>query len=341
MRRQKAFNLIFTLVIGIFVMMVELKRRDQTPHEVDQEFMDKFKEIVTKDEPLSAHNTFGTGGNARLFANVRSAEQLSAVIQTANELKIPFFMLGGGSNMLISDKGYDGLIIKNGIDGLMVKGTEITAGAGENLQALVDCATDNSLTGMEFAAGIWGTVGGAIFGNAGAYGSEIGSVMTWAELVDREGRIRIENSSYFAFAYRTSKLKVTREFVTRAGFGLKQGEKEEIRSKVDEIVATRKEKLPEMENSAGCFFKNIVDKREKFGKLPAGKLLEEIGAKEMHIGGAHVYSKHANIIINDGTASSREIHKLGVILKKRVQEKFGIELAEEITLLGNFEEENL
>jgi len=129
--------------------------------------------------------------------------------------------------------------------------------------------------------------------------------------------------------------------VARAGIALSPGDKNESARKVAEILRTRKDKLPETEHSAGCFFKNIPDKREKFGKLPAGKLLEEVGAKEMRIGGAYVYDRHANIIINDGTANSREIKRLAEMLKKRVKEKFGIELAEEITFLGDFKEEKL
>lgn len=322
-------------------MKVLAKRLEQPLKEAAKVLMEKFGDLITEDEPLSAHNTFGTGGKARLFANVHTTGELAAVVHIAEELKIPYFMLGGGSNMLISDDGYNGLIIKNSIMGLNLEGTEITVGAGEDLQRLVDFATENGLSGLEFAAGIWGTVGGAIFGNAGAYGSEIGSVLKWGELVDRKGSVRVEPASYFEFDYRTSKLKQTREFVARAGIALSPGDKNEIARKVAEILRTRKDKLPETEHSAGCFFKNIPDKREKFGKLPAGKLLEEVGAKEMRFGGAYVYDKHANIIINDGTANSHEIKRLAEMLKKRVKEKFGIELAEEITFLGDFKEEKL
>ncbi len=322
-------------------MKVLANRLERPLKEATKVLMEKFGNLISEDEPLAAHNTFGTGGKARLFANVCSTKELAAVVHIADELKIPYFMLGGGSNMLISDEGYNGLIIKNSIGGIQLDGTEITVGAGVELQRLVDFATEHGLSGLEFAAGIWGTVGGAIFGNAGAYGSEIGSVLKWAELVDRKGEVRVEPATYFEFDYRTSKLKKTREFVARAGIVLRAGDKTEIAQKVQEILKTRKDKLPETEHSAGCFFKNIPDRREKFGKLTAGKLLEEIGAKEMRVGGAYVYYKHANIIINDGTANSQEIRRLAETLKKKVKEKFGIELAEEITFLGDFKEEKI
>ncbi len=301
----------------------------------------KFDNLMKQNFPLSGLNTFGTGGSARLYAEVKTAEGLAAVVKEAASLKVPFFMLGGGSNVLISDRGYEGLIIKNAIKGFEVQGDYIMCGAGEDLQDLIDFATEQGLTGLEFASGIYGTVGGAIYGNAGAYGSEIRNVMVSADLVDREGNIRTEENGYFEFNYRTSKLKQTHEFVTRARFALKKGDKKAIKSKVEEIIAIRKEKLPLDKPSAGCFFKNIPDKTQEFGKLSAGKLLEQVGAKEASCGRAAVFNRHANILINNGSATSSEIRRLSQELKKRVKVKFGIDLQEEVILLGEFEEDNI
>ncbi len=305
------------------------------------ELQTKFDNLLKENHPLAGFNTFGTGGNARLFGEVTSPEELSELVAEAARLKIPFFMLGGGSNVLISDSGFEGLIIKNSIRGMKVNGNSVTCGAGEDLQALIDFATESSLTGLEFAAGIWGTVGGAIYGNAGAYGSEICNVLKWAEVVDRQGNMRIEKADYFDFYYRGSKLKETHEFVTRANFALEPGKKGAIKGRVDEILAIRKEKLPLTKPSAGCFFKNIPDPTQEFGKLSAGKLLEQIGAKALKYGHAGVFERHANILINDGSATSSEIRRLSQILKKKVKEKFGIELTEEVILIGNFEEEEI
>nr|MBN2277117.1 UDP-N-acetylmuramate dehydrogenase [candidate division Zixibacteria bacterium] len=296
----------------------------------------EFGEKIIPDHPLAEYNTMGTGGAARLFMEVDSAEELSRLVAMAARLKIPFFMLGGGSNLLVSDAGYKGLIIKNSIMDLDCDGEQVHSGSGEELQALINFATEKSLTGLEFATGIWGTVGGAIFGNAGAYGDEVGNLLVEAELVDRQGNIRTEKAAYFDFSYRWSKLKNTMEFVTGARFALKKGEKVKIMRRVDEIMAMRAAKLPIGLHSAGCFFKNIPDKTRKFGKLSAGQLLDEIGAKQLRCGDARVFENHANILINDGSAKSDDIKKLSQIMKSKVREKFGIELQEEIIFLGEF-----
>jgi UDP-N-acetylmuramate dehydrogenase len=302
---------------------------------------DKTGVAIECEKPLAPLNTFGTGGPTRLFAEVSSADQMAIIIRTANELNLPFFILGGGSNILVSDKGFDGLIIKNSIMGMRQEGDKIISGTGEKLQDLINFAAENGLTGLEFASGIWGTVGGAVFGNAGAYGSEISAVLDSVQLVDKKGVIREEPAEYLKFSYRYSILKKTGEVATRACFALNKGKKEQIAAKVKEIILLRNDKLPIYEKSAGCFFKNIPDENYRYGKLPAGKLLEEVGAKEVKIGGAEVFQKHANIIINAGSAASRDIRRLAEALKKRVRDKFGIELTEEITYLGTFEEDGL
>ncbi|NMC45065.1 MAG: UDP-N-acetylenolpyruvoylglucosamine reductase, partial [candidate division Zixibacteria bacterium] len=187
-----------------------------------------------------------------------------------------------------------------------------------------------------FAAGIWGTVGGAIYGNAGAFGSQIGSRLVRAEIVDGTGSVRVETREYFQFAYRWSRLKETGEIVATAEIGLDPGDRRAIEKRTEEIRLLRREKHPDRPCSAGCFFKNIEDPRQPGGKLPAGKLLEEVGAKDMHVGGAAVFANHANIIINSGRATSKEIRQLADILKQRVKEKFGVELEEEVICLGHF-----
>ena len=302
---------------------------------------EQFGNKILLDYPLAGLTSFGTGGKAKIFLEVSTVDELARIAKSSCELRIPVFMLGGGSNLLISDSGYNGLIVKNSIKGKQISGTDIICGAGESLQDIVDFSAENSLTGLEFATGIWGTVGGAIYGNAGAYGSEIGKFIKSAQVVNRQGDIKFIESDCLGFGYRTSKLKESGDFVANATFALKSGTKEVILGRIREIMDLRKSKLPLDEKSAGCFFKNIIDERQKFGKLPAGQLLEEIGAKDAHYGGARVFPKHANIIINDGTAQSKDIKRLADILKRRVEEKFGIVLKEEVTLLGDFEEDRL
>ena len=251
-------------------------------------------------------------------------------------LKLPYFVVGGGSNLLISDSGYDGLIVKVAVKGIHLDGVgRIDCGAGEDLMALVNFAADNGLSGLEFAAGIWGSVGGAIYGNAGAYGGEIKDVLTDLTLIDQQGELKEVPSGYCGFAYRDSYLKVTHEVVVRARFQLAPGDRTAVKAKVNEIVSLRSARHP-AEGTCGCFFKNIPDPKEKFGKLPAGRLLEQVGAIGMKLGGAAVFEKHANMIVNTGAATSQDIHQLADILKQKVFEKFGILLEEEVIKLGDF-----
>jgi UDP-N-acetylmuramate dehydrogenase len=300
------------------------------------QFIEGYDGPVQRNVLLSAFTTFRTGGEADLFVQVNTTDQLARAVMLARESAVPYFVLGDGSNLLVSDEGYRGLIIRNRITGLAVEGSEIIAGAGETLDHLVDFATGSSLSGLEFAAGIWGTVGGAVYGNAGAFGSQIGSRLVRAEVVDAVGTVRMEERDYFQFAYRSSRLKQTKEILATAVFGLDRGESRVIGKRIEEIRQLRREKHPDRPCSAGCFFKNIEDPRQPGGKIPAGRLLEEAGAKSMRVGDAAVFDKHANIIINAGHAKSKEIRQLADMLKKKVKDRFDVELEEEVICLGNF-----
>ncbi|HOP07281.1 MAG TPA: UDP-N-acetylmuramate dehydrogenase [candidate division Zixibacteria bacterium] len=289
-------------------------------------------------KPLAPLTSFKTGGKARFFISCTSPEELSRAVTTAAEVGIDSFLLGGGSNLLISDEGYPGLVIKVAIRGIKVlPGNVIEVGSGEDLMSLVQFAADHSLTGLEFASGIWGTVGGAIYGNAGAYGGQIGSLLQDLDLVDRKGKNHRVDAEYCRFGYRDSYLKKTGEIVVVARFKLKPGKREVIQAEVDRIWKIREVKFPPDGLCAGCFFKNIPDESQPYGKLPAGKLLEEVGAKGLKVGGAIVYEKHANVILNTGNASSKDISDLADILRKKVLDKFGITLEEEIIRLGSFQ----
>jgi UDP-N-acetylmuramate dehydrogenase len=300
------------------------------------QFVTHFDGVVKQGEPLNKYTTFRTGGPADLFVEAQDSTSLSRAIKLARELEIPHFLVGGGSNLLVSDKGFRGLIVRNLVRKLVVEGHDIIAGAGEDLDRVVNFATENGLTGFEFGAGIWGSIGGAVYGNAGAFGSQISAVLTEAELVDGEGNIRVESNEYFRFAYRHSYLKETKEIVTYARFGLAPGDKAAIRKRTEEIYAARNARHPDQPCSAGCFFKNIEDLRQPHGKLPAGKLLEEAGAKFLTVGGAAVFERHANIIVNKGNACSKDIRLLADLMKQKVKEKFNIELSEEVASIGDF-----
>lgn len=287
--------------------------------------------------PLAPLTSYKTGGAAKYFLAAGSAEEIVRAVGSARRLSLPYFLIGGGSNLLVSDDGFDGLIIKMDVRGLrLLDEVTIESGAGEDLMALVKFATDSALTGMEFAAGIWGSVGGALYGNAGAFGGEIGSVVREITLVSGDGSVRTVGPEYCQFAYRDSYLKRTHEVVTKATFRLQPGDPAVIKSRVEEILHLRDEKHPNTGMSAGCFFKNIPDPSQPFGKLAAGKLLEEAGAKQLQVGKAKVFEKHANIIVNTGGATSKDIRALADMMKKKVKEKFQIELEEEVIQVGPF-----
>lgn len=281
--------------------------------------------------------SYRTGGRAKYFLSARSASEITRAIESATRFEIPFFVIGGGSNLLISDDGYDGLIIKVDVTGIaLVDETHIDCGAGEELMALVNFASERSLTGIEFLAGIWGSVGGAVYGNAGAFGGEIGHTISELTIVGHDGTVRTVAPDYCRFGYRDSYLKSTHEVVVGVRVALQHGERQAIVDKVSEILKLRESKHPNDALTAGCFFKNIPDPKEKFGKLPAGRLLEEVGAKSLRVGGAGVFEKHANIIVNNGNATSKDIRNLADILKARVRERFGIDLQEEVIQVGSF-----
>jgi len=302
--------------------------------------VEAFGSTLEFNRDLAPLTSFKTGGRARYFLMAESADEIVRAVRAADRLKIPFFLMGSGSNLLVSDDGYDGLVVRVKVGGLrLLSGTEIECGAGEELMDLVNFAADNGLTGLEFAAGIWGTVGGAIYGNAGAFGGEIGSVLTAATLIDHSGRLRDAAPTELGFAYRHSVLKDTHDIVVSACFRLTSGDRASIKSRIEEIIQTRSQRHPVDGRSAGCFFKNIPDATQEHGKLPAGRLLEQVGAKQLRVGGAGVYEKHANIIVNTGNATSKDIRQLADILKQKVRDQFGIELQEEVQQLGRFQSE--
>ncbi|MDH3891107.1 MAG: UDP-N-acetylmuramate dehydrogenase [candidate division Zixibacteria bacterium] len=315
--------------------MVSKPKAEQTVSQ--DKLIAELGEQLEFDRPLAEFTTFGTGGPARLFLEAKSIEAMTQAVAAANRLKLDYLVIGGGSNLLVADSGYDGLVIRAGIGGLkLLKETEIVCGAGEDLMSLVDFAAGHSLSGLEFAAGIWGSVGGAVFGNAGAYGGDISQVLAEATLVDTKGQVKTVGSEYLRFGYRDSRLKSTQEIVVEARFRLQKSDEKQIRDKVNSILKEREAKFPPTDRCAGCIFKNIPDADSEHGKIPAGRLLEEVGAKSMSVGDARVSERHANIIVNSGKATSKDIRRLADKLKEKVFEKYGIMLQEEVIQVGQF-----
>jgi UDP-N-acetylmuramate dehydrogenase len=289
---------------------------------------DKLKRSVV----LANYTYFKIGGACDFFFEARNIEDFINAVILASDLKIDYFILGQGSNILVSDKGFRGLVIKNSCKRIEVNKNKIMAQSGAKLKDLVNKATFNSLTGMEFCVGIPGTVGGAVCGNAGAFGHSIGEFLEEAVLLTKDGEIKIVDKDYFDFDYRISKLKKTDDILLSAAFKLKKGKKQRIKLKLYNNLTERNKRLPKRRNSAGCFFKNIIT--DNGNKISAGLLLDQVNAKKLRVGDAAVFDRHANVLINRGQAKAKEVKELARILKDRVKRRFGLKLEEEIIFIG-------
>ena len=289
----------------------------------------KLSNEVLESEKLAAYTTFGIGGPARFLYKSDSPSKLTVAYNAAAACGINCFILGGGSNVLFPDDGYDGLVIKDECCSYIVEKDVISTQSGVVLDKLVDVAAENSLTGFEFAAGIPGNVGGAVCGNAGAFGGCIADILVSAVVYNIEEGVKIVDYGYFEFAYRNSRLKSKQELILSVSFRLRSGQKHEIADKINEHRCLRRIKHPTEEGCAGSVFKNI----KKPELLPAGKLLEEAGVRGMKIGGAEVYKKHCNIIVNTGEAKAADVCELAALMQKKVYDKFNIKLEYELLIL--------
>lgn len=293
---------------------------------------ERLGDSVARDVVLAPYTTFNIGGPAKYFFEANSPRQLLAAFDIASTNDIKHFLLGGGSNILVSDEGFDGLVIRDDCRDWQVGGNTISAQSGVWFDKLVDIAAEHSLTGLEFAAGIPGNVGGAIYGNAGAFGNSVADILESAVLYSPEGGIKIVGPDYFGFAYRHSRLKELFEVVLSVRFRLKAGEKGRITDKINEHREIRRAKHPDYrrEGCAGSVFKNIKEPE----LLPAGKLLEDAGAQGLKIGDAQVFEKHCNIIVNKGKAKASEVRQLASQMQKLVNDKFNIMLEYEMLTIN-------
>lgn len=291
---------------------------------------------LEKDYPISKLTTFGIGGPADWVAFCRNAEQVVEAVEYCNRNRLEYFVVGGGSNILASDKGFRGMIIVPQIEHLKIEGEIVTAGAGCSLHKLVEETVDAGLEGLESLAGIAGTVGGAIVGNAGAYGVSMSDHLIDVDLYEPGRGFYTELKESLGYKYRHSNLKWSKRIVISGRLQLVKGDAATLKAKVDKLLAERWQKHPQEDISAGCFFKNVESETAPHGKIAAGYLLDQIGAKQMQVGHAGVFSGHANILINKGGATASEIRELSIKLKEKVKEVYGVDLTEEVILLGDF-----
>lgn len=260
---------------------------------------------VLEQEPMARHTTFRIGGPADYFVELGSIEQIRAAIQVCREENLPWFVLGRGSNLLVSDKGYRGVILSiyKDFQKTEIQGETVTVQAGVLLTTLSGKVLDASLTGLEFASGIPGTIGGAVVMNAGAYGGEMKDIVRKVTVLDQDGEVRTLTCGEMQFGYRTSLAKKKGYIVLGAELTLKQGEKEKIREEMQALKAKRIEKQPLEFPSAGSTFKRPEG-------YFAGKLIMDAGLRGAAVGGAQVSEKHCGFVVNTGNATAADVREL-------------------------------
>lgn len=320
-----------------------------------QEVEKKFKKLnellegrVKRDVPIAPFTTFKIGGPATMFFEALTNEDLVKSITFARKFKIPFYLLSGGSNVLVNDKGVDKLVIKISTSDLIIKENYIVADGGVPLASLVNASIENGLQGLVWASGIPGNVSGAVRGNAGAYGGEMKDSIHSIEVMRGSKQFVIERE-HLTFGYRDSQFKHNNDIILAVKFEFaEKGKVDVMRVESEKIIAERKEKHPEAP-CAGSFFKNILiteDNEEIFKKLgipekswgykkvPSGWLLDQVDMRGKSIGGAKVSDKHANIIVNTGDATADDVLQLVSLMKTKVRDELGIQIEEEVQLVG-------
>ncbi len=284
---------------------------------------------VIKDCPMGDYTSYRTGGKAALLVQPHSVEELVQVLQVLHEEKAPYYVLGNGSNTLVRDGGYAGAVVylEEGFKTCRVEGQRLIAGGGVLLSTIAKAAAKEGLTGLEFAAGIPGSVGGAVFMNAGAYDGEIRFVLESVTTVSPEGTCQKRMAQELELSYRHSKLMETQEVVVEATFLLQPGDPADIQEKMRDLAQRRSAKQPLQYPSCGSFFKRPTG-------YFAGKLVEDAGCKGLSVGGAQVSTLHSGFIINTGGATATDILTLMHLVQAKVLEVFGVTLEPEVRIIG-------
>lgn len=285
-------------------------------------------EKIKQNEPMKNHTSFKVGGPVDFLVFPDSREKLIKLIGLCKVHSMPFFIMGNGTNLIVKDGGYKGVIIKlTFMNHVEVEGLRVISESGAMLSAVANAALKKNLKGLEFASGIPGTVGGAITMNAGAYGPEMKDVVEWAEVMDMEGNILYLSNEELELSYRMSIIQKNNYIVLRAAFKLEEGNYTDIKNRMDELNARRSDKQPLTYPSAGSTFKRP-------NGYFAAKLIDDAGLKGLSVGGAKVSEKHSGFVINYNNATARDILNLIAEVKRLVFEKEQIELEPEIKIIG-------
>jgi UDP-N-acetylmuramate dehydrogenase len=302
---------------------------------------------VERDAPLSAYTRFGLGGPAAVLADAETEQAFICALRIAARESVRVEVIGGGSNLVVSDSGFDGLLLRFTGSEIRAEDHRVTAAAGAELQSLVDFSIDNGLAGIHTMTGIPGWVGGAVYGNAGAYGRSMHESVSRVRFFDGE-RIREFSNAECGFHYRHSTFKDHKQWIVfSTELELSPGDVAELRKQADEILAVRNAKYPPTMRCAGSIFKNLLfaelpedvqrqvdGKCVREGKVPSAWFLEQVGAKGMKNGGIEVADYHANLIYNAGGGTAAQVREVVTDLKQRVRARFGFDIEEEVQYVG-------
>lgn len=294
--------------------------------------LEEIQKIVSKDkiftnEPMSKHTSFKIGGPAEIFVKINNVEELKLIIKISKQAEVPITVVGNGSNLLVSDDGIRGIVLKIEFDKIEIEESgKLKIGSGVKLAFLAQKCLKEKLEGFEFASGIPGTIGGAIRMNAGAHGSEMKDIVKKITCMTRDGKIQVISNEEAKFEYRNSIFSQNDYIILEAEIQLRKGNPEEIRSKMDEYATYRKEKQPIEYPSAGSTFKRGND-------FITAKLIDECGLKGYQIGGAQVSEKHAGFIINKENATAEDVKQLMKYVEEQVYNKFGKKIEPEIEII--------
>jgi UDP-N-acetylmuramate dehydrogenase len=304
---------------------------------------------IKENIPLKEYTTFNIGGNAKYFVEVTTVDELKEALDFARDKDLKYFILAGGSNVLFSDDGFDGVVIKIKIGGIEIKSEQVTVGSGVTLLVFLEEVAESGLSGGENLAGIPGSVGGAVRGNAGAFGTEIKDILQNARALNMEtGEIEVFDNARCEFKYRKSFFKKNDNYIiVDTTFKLVKGEKEQIKSAMEEIITKRNAKHMQNIKSAGSFFINpTVDEnvqkmfehdtgqKSRDGRVPAGWLLDSCGIFQKRIGDIQAGLEHANYFINRGEGTADQVIQLSALAKTRIRDEYGVHLKEEVVMAG-------
>lgn len=304
---------------------------------------------LKENEPMSKHVNFRIGGPARWMVEIRTIEELQHVLHIAKEEEVNYFVFGGGSNMLVSDEGFDGIAIKIGMRSYDIRGTHVRAESGVLSAALARATATHGLKGFTWAISLPGTIGGAVRGNAGCFGGEMKDSVTQVDVL-RDGSIVTLSNEALQFGYRESVVKKNDDIVLAAEFDFEEGDSNELREELDDNLMKRKESQPFDGGSAGCLFKNIELTDEELQRLSkkidipsemqsarrisAGWLIDKLDLKGTQIGDAKISQVHGNFVVNTGAATADHVVQLIALVKTRARDEFGVGLREEVQYIG-------